>query len=242
MIRKKLHTKIQFLELKNQILEEHYEKLHNIYKENAHLYHDMAHHLQMIYYLAQKEQNTPIMDYITSVSEPVQKLPGLIWSGVDIVDAIISHTVTLADTLGIKIDVNAEFPPDSTIAADDLCVILFNLLDNAIEHTKIVQNQLQDMHAPVISAAVRRIEKFLIIKVQNPCLKPPKKHFGRFFTTKSDSVHHGIGLLNVQKTAEKYGGNLETSISNGIFTATVLLFYTNRKTNPAAMSEISDSL
>lgn len=230
MIKKTLHSRIRFLELKNALLEENHHRINEIYKENARLYHDMNHHLQMVSYLAQKAGNTEIVDYVASISEPIRQLPDVIWSGVDLVDAILNHTLTLADSKGILMDMNIEFPNDCTVTADDICVILFNLLDNALENTSPAitgsgkPSCAADM--PVVSVSIRKIEQFLIIKVQNPCSEIRKRHFGRFFSTKPNPAHHGIGLENVRQTAEKYGGNLETILSDGCFTATVLLFLT----------------
>lgn len=213
-----LYSKIRFLEMKNALLEENYQRFRQIYKENAKLYHDMNHHLQVISYLAQQAGNTQISDYVASISEPIRQLPEVIWSGVGLVDAIINHALSQAHARGIVMDVNVEFPDQCTITADDLCVILFNLLDNALENAHAALGK------PVISLTIRRIEQFLMIKVQNPCKKSRKKRFGRFFSTKADPLHHGIGLENVRQTAEKYGGNLEITVNEGEFTAAVLLF------------------
>lgn len=126
-------NKIRFLERKNQVLEENYHLLTDLYQKNERLYHDMNHHLQMIYHLAKKHAVSEIAEYVNSVSAPINELSDTTWSGVDIVDAILNHTVLDAKKQGIEIDVNAEFPKDCNITSDDLCVILFNLLDNAME-------------------------------------------------------------------------------------------------------------
>lgn len=215
---KHLYSRIRFLELKLALLEENHHRIHQIYKENARLYHDMNHHFQMISYLAQKADNTEIVNYVSSISEPIRQLPDVIWSGVDLVDAILNHTLTLAHARGIPMDINVDFPNECAVAADDICIILFNLLDNALEHA------VTDAASCVIRVSIHKIEQFLMIKVQNPCMEPRKKRFGRFFSTKSDPLNHGIGLENVRKTAEKYGGNIETTVTDGKFTATVLLF------------------
>lgn len=229
-MKRMLHSRVRFLELKNELLNENYNRLNELYGENARLYHDMGHHLQMVYYLAQKVGNTEIMDYVASISEPMNGLSDIIWSGVDIVDAILNHAVAQAGSLGIRMDVNAEFPRKGTVAADDLCVILFNLLDNAIENTrKMAKDGGSSGEAPVISVAIRKIEKFLVVKIQNPCGEMPKKRFGRIFTTKANPMHHGIGLQNVKRTAEKYGGNVEMEVREGKFITTVLLFLQEEK-------------
>lgn len=219
-----LHTRknrIRFLERKNQILEENYRLLTDLYQKNERLYHDMNHHLQMIYHLAKKNHISEIAEYVHSVSAPVNGLSGITWSGVDIVDAILNHTVLDAQKQGIEVDVNAEFPRDCNITRDDLCVILFNLLDNAME--ACLRYMRQTDSTPRIEVTLRRIHQFLIIKIKNPCI-PPRKLFGIFPTTKADIRHHGIGLRNVREKVEKYNGSLEFEVKEDVFTVTALLF------------------
>lgn len=215
-------NKIRFLERKNQVLEENYHLLTDLYQKNERLYHDMNHHLQMIYHLAKKHEISEITEYVNSISAPINELSDATWSGVDIVDAILNHTVLDAKRQGIEIDVNAEFPKDCNITSDDLCVILFNLLDNAMEACQHYIRQAKT--PPRIEVTLRRIHQFLIIKIQNPCV-PPRKLFGIFPTTKADARHHGIGLRNVREKVEKYNGSLEIEVESEVFTATALLFF-----------------
>ena len=215
-------NRIRFLERKNQVLEENYHLLTDLYRKNEHLYHDMNHHLQMIYHLAKKNGTQEIEEYVNSISAPINELSDTTWSGVDIVDAILNHTVLEAQRQGIEIDVNAEFPKDCNITSDDLCVILFNLLDNAME--ACLRRMRQTGNPPRIEVTIRRIHQFLIIKIQNPCI-PPRKLFGIFPTTKADARHHGIGLRNVREKVEKYNGSLEIDVEDDVFTITALLFF-----------------
>lgn len=215
-------NRIKFLERKNQVLEENYHLLTDLYRKNEHLYHDMNHHLQMIFHLANKNGVPEIAEYIGSISAPIDELSDTMWSGVDIVDAILNHTVQDAQRQGIEIDVNAEFPNDCHITSDDLCVILFNLLDNATEACQRYKKQTGNV--PRMEVTLRRIHQFLIIKIQNPCI-PPRKLFGIFPTTKADARHHGIGLGNVREKVEKYNGSLEFEVKDNLFTVTALLFF-----------------
>lgn len=219
-------NKIKFLERKNQVLEENYHLLTQLYQKNEHLYHDMNHHLQMIYHLAKNTDISEITEYVTSISAPINELSDMTWSGVDMVDAILNHTVLEARKQNIQINVNVEFPPNSTITSDDLCVILFNLLDNAVE--ACLRYMQKTKHQPVVDVTIRRIHQFLIIKIQNPCL-PPKKLFGLFPTTKTDALHHGIGLRNVREKVEYYNGSLEFEVKDDLFVVTALLFFDNSK-------------
>ncbi|MDE7197814.1 MAG: ATP-binding protein, partial [Lachnospiraceae bacterium] len=215
-------NRIKFLERKNTVLEENYHLLTDLYRKNEHLYHDMNHHLQMIYHLAKKNGISEIAEYISAISAPIDELSDTTWSGVDIVDAILNHTLLEAQKQGIEIDVNAEFPKDCNITSDDLCVILFNLLDNAAEACLRYMNQTGN--PPHMEVTLRRIHQFLIIKIKNPCV-PPRKLFGIFPTTKADTRHHGIGLRNVREKVEKYNGSLEIEVEGDVFTVTALLFF-----------------
>lgn len=229
--------KINFLKRKNYILEENYHLLANLYQKNERLYHDMNHHLQMIYHLAGRLDCPEIQEYVTSIHTPIMELSDMVWSGNDIVDAILNHTHVQAKKNGIHMDINAEYPKDCTISSDDICVILFNLLDNAMEASlkcgnainckenhKITKQSENEASSPVISVTIRRIHQFLIIKVQNPYNNLPKKRFGLFTSSKSNTSHHGIGLKNVKEIVEKYHGSLEFETNNMKFTTTALLF------------------
>lgn len=216
-------SRIRFLERKNRVLEENYHLLSELYGENERLYHDMNHHLQMLYYLAQKQNAPEIMEYVTSISAPINQLSDVIWSGVDVVDAILNHAVSEARASQITMDVNVEFPRICSISSDDLCIILFNLLDNAMEACRTVHKKAPQA-VPVISVTIRLIHQFLMIKVENPYVHRPRRISDFFLSTKPDDSHHGIGLRNVRETAEKYGGNLEFEVKDGTFVTSVLLF------------------
>lgn len=232
--------KIHFLKRKNYILEENYHLLANLYQKNERLYHDMNHHLQMIYHLAGRLNCPEIQGYVTSIHTPIMELSDMVWSGNDIVDAILNHAHVQAKKNGIHMDINAEYPKDCTISSDDICVILFNLLDNAMEAsmkcakvlnkgkaTKFEDSTNQhenESNSLMISVTIRKIHEFLIIKIQNPYSNLPKKRFGLFTSSKSNKAHHGIGLKNVKEIVEKYHGSLEFEAGDNKFTTTALLF------------------
>ena len=81
-------------EEKNRLLHRQYEILQKNYAANAQLFHDMNHHLQVIYHLAEKGESEKIRAYIAHAARPVQELSGCVWTGVDIVDAIINQKKT----------------------------------------------------------------------------------------------------------------------------------------------------
>lgn len=214
-------NKIKFLERKLDIYKENYKRLCAIYESNEMLYHDMNHHLQVLRFMAEKNRNDEFVKYIDGISSPGKELTKYIWSGVDIVDVILNHMAAECEESGIELKVNAEFPQNEIITADDMCIMLFNLLDNAKEACLLYRKINENM--PVIIVNIRYIRGFIMIQVKNPVAVIPNKKTGKFITTKTDKKHHGYGMINVEKTALKYNGNFETKIENHFFIATVML-------------------
>lgn len=213
--------RIKFLERKLEIYEKNYLKLCSIYDSNERLYHDMNHHLQVLRFMAEKSGNQDFIQYIDRISSPGKELTKYIWSGVDIVDVILNHMITECEEQEIEIKVNAEFPQNEVVTPDDLCIILFNLLDNAKEACQLYKNKNADK--PAINVNIRYIRGFIMIQVKNPVVSKQMRQPGRFLSTKQNKIHHGYGIKNIEKTTLKYNGNFSTEIQDHTFVATVML-------------------
>ena len=81
----------------------------------------------------------------------------------------------------------------------DLCAVLGNLLDNALE----AAGQAEDDSRRSIWLTIRRINHMLVIKVQNTCEKQPVRENGEWMTTKEDKSLHGWGLKSAAAAVEK---------------------------------------
>ena len=98
----------------------------------------------------------------------------------------------------------------------DLVTVLGNLLDNAVEAAK------QSDGKRILIETDRR-NKYIVLHITNSCAQPPHQERSRLKTIKTDGTAHGIGLKNVERTAEKYGGGFfwEYDAENNRFIATV---------------------
>lgn len=219
----------------SSILSCQYELLQKAYGDNAMLFHDMDHHLQTIYRMAQEAGNSAIMEYISHVGAPVRELSGILWTGVGIVDGILNEKKRLAEEKGYVMDIDAELPANTGIAAEDFCTILSNLLDNAIESMDRQRNApVEGEHGQAdgekkepepIRVRLRRINHFLMIRVSNACREQTGRRTVLFQSAKKDRARHGWGLRSVRRAAARYGGSLLCEKDRGSFTATVLLFF-----------------
>ncbi len=167
---------------KIKMLGRQYQLLQQAWSENAMLFHDMENHLQTIYHMAEEGKNEDIRHYISQISRPLEHLSGICWTGTGIVDAVLNAKKQLAQENGCRLDINAQLPANTGIADDDLCTILTNLLDNAIESIARTRKltPLYRPHSepaevseplPVIDVSIRSIHHFLVIRISNPCLE-----------------------------------------------------------------------
>ena len=213
-------------EEKNLLLHRQYEILQKNYAANAELFHDMSHHLQVIYHLAEKGENEKIRDYITHIARPVRELSGCVWTGVDIVDAIINQKKQLAEEKGYAMDINAQLPYNTGIASDDFCTILSNLLDNCLEAMDRKRGQHEEQPPEgAIHLTLRRINHFILVQTSNPCPDVRIKRKGFFPTSKKNKLLHGWGLKSVEAAVRKYEGTFHCEAADGRFTASAMLFF-----------------
>ena len=211
--------KLNFAEMRNQLLEENYREINDIYMSNVKLYHDLNNHLNVLYQLLDKGNEEEAKKYINEISKPILKLSQTIWTGVDVVDVIINSKIEKMKEKGIVFEINAEFPQNTNIMPHDICTILANLLDNAIEAT----SKLQKCRS--ISLTIRKINHFLMIKVSNTCIENIEEFTQYPETTKENKELHGWGLPSVMDAVEKYEGTLKCIYQDNQFIVKIMMFF-----------------
>lgn len=189
--RQKEQFKVNFLEMRTKLLSEKYDSINEIYRDNSKLYHDLNNHLNVLYHILDDEHVEEAKEYIKEISKPILKLCNTVWTGIDVVDVVINSKLQRMQELHIESDINVELPENSNISSNDLCTILSNIIDNAIEATEqLPENKW-------IHITMRRINYFLFIKVVNSC-NDVKKFEMLPNTTKENKMFHGWGYKAFQ--------------------------------------------
>lgn len=218
VMRQEEKHRVEILEMRNNLLCEKYNALNEIYMSNSKLYHDLNNHLNVLYQLLEEGKNGDAQAYIKEISKPILQLSKTVWTGIDVVDVVLNSKLQKMQELGIASDINVEFPQHSNILPNDLCTILANLLDNAIEAVEQLETDRN------ISITIRRVNYFLFIRVVNPC-SSVQQLAAIPTTTKENKPLHGWGIKNVCDAVDKYSGTVEFSNDNGKFTANVMLSF-----------------
>lgn len=207
--------------LQNKLLAKNYQVAKESYESNARLYHDMGNHFSIIQSYLADGKVEEAQAYLDRLGKDRAAYSVERFTGIEAVDYILSQKAELARQRNIETSIHAEYPKDCKIDPIDLCTILTNLLDNAIEACeKLPQSSTKKM-----SVTIRRINQFIIIQIANSCMQEPAIMKGIFVTSKADKRHHGWGMKNIKSAVEKYHGTIEYEYSENVFTISIMLFY-----------------
>ena len=183
------------------------------------LKHEMRGHLTNIKGLARNGEYASLEDYIARMDDSMSDFELTLQTGNPVTDVIVNDTRRRSLDLGARFQVDFHYPESGAYDAFDVGIILQNLLQNALEACEKV-----NAGERFIVLTGKRKGRFFLIEVKNSFIG--EVVFGQDglpATKKEDVPMHGIGLSNVRWEAEKYMGELELSVNQQEFSATVLL-------------------
>ncbi len=139
-------------------------------------------------------------------------------SGNIVLDALVNYKHSVAFAEGTVIEYYMEAPAELPVEGMDLCVILGNLLDNALEAVRLLREEERR-----VKLTIRMSKGILLMQVENP-------YIGEIIVDRQGGIRssktgdHGIGLISVERTVVKCGGSMSIEHENGIFKASVLFY------------------
>lgn len=152
------------------------------------------------------------------LSETGRSSYGLVSSGNMMIDGLVNYKASYIRALHIDFSAEIRIPADIEIQEENLCIILGNLLDNAVEGTeKVTESQRR------ICMEIMYKRGSLLILIENTCREEELRFWGDSFLTTKKGGNHGIGLSSVEQAAEELHGSLEVHAEKGIFCASVIL-------------------
>ena len=216
----KKNTSTEELKLKTQQYEyniQYAETIRKQYEEVRSIRHDIRQHLTVIQRLQRDGNIDDAANYIDSCFQSITGLEVLIDVGDVFINAILNSKLSIAKSKGIKVLCRAE-QNISGINSFDLCNILGNILDNAIEGAHNV------VGGKFIEVAIRSDEFKLNIHVSNSISQSVIDTNKDLKTGKRDCDIHGLGIKTIQSLAEKYNGNVDFYEEGLVFFCHVILY------------------
>ena len=189
-----------------QILGEHLEVSKEQYEQLMKIRHDMKNHSLCLAQLLEKGNVEGARRYLKQWNTVIEEGETVIRTGSIFADALLNPKYQQAKKLGIDISIQMSVPGEELIAPVDLCCLLANALDNAIEACQ--RGITAGYPAGWIRMKSQIHAKYWVFEISNSTYLPVKSHEGRFISFKQIPVS-GIGLQNIKTIVEQYEGVLD---------------------------------
>ncbi len=198
--------------MKHQEDEKEAERLNN---ETKCMRHDMKNQMNVLQILLVQGAYEKAQEYLAQYYGKLQAVEEeSCYCKNEMINLLIKNSKGICQRLGITFYavICNEIPKDCNI---DLCVLLGNALDNAVEGC--------GGEKPQIYLDIRRKENFLLIDVRNTIQASVLENNPALKTTKKDHTMHGMGIASMRNLAEKYCGTIEFGEEDGFFVCSILL-------------------
>lgn len=206
-----LQRENQFLQMQSV----QYESLRSTIAETRQARHDLRHHINALSALADREDWTTLRSYLRQAGSAIPKTELKLCDN-SVVDSVLGYYAAICRRDSIAFDCRALIPGELPVGEMELCMVLSNLLENAVEASYKIEPEkrfikvLLEMHG----------ERIIVVSVENYAA-PPKQEEGIFRSSKRPGP--GVGLQSVKRIAEKNGGHCQFLYSEHIFHANIML-------------------
>lgn len=200
--------KISQIQIDSQLSQ--YEELLNKNREIKRFRHDYKNNMYALSSLINDGRVDDAREFIAGMNNTIQNTEITFATGNYLADAIISHKSSIAKQNDIEIRFTGTIP-SSGITNNDLCTILSNALDNAIE------GSLKCTPCTIDIKSIETDDGFMLT-VSNPVIKPVNIKNNKIASSKKFKKNHGFGIENIKSSAEKNNGFVTLECENNVFT------------------------
>ena len=200
-----------------ELIETHYQEVDNMYHQIRGWRHDYRNHIQTMKAYAAAEDWDAICHYLELLDEDLTTVDTVIKTGNAMTDAILNSKISLAKSKDIQVIADADIPVKLNSSEIDLCCIIGNLFDNAIEASMQLPKEKR-----LIRIYMDMKNTQLYISFTNfTAGKKLKKQGNLFKSTKGEG--HGLGLVRMDAIVDRLGGYISRNSEDGAFTTEILL-------------------
>ena len=200
-----------------ELIDTHYQEVENMYRQIRGWRHDYRNHIQMMKALAAKGDLDGIRAYLDELDTDLNTVDTVIKTGNAMADAILNSKISLAKSKHIPVQADAHIPVKLRMSELDLCVILGNLFDNAIEASLTLP---EDQRLIRVYMDMKGTQ--LYISFTNFTAAAKQQKVGRRFAT-TKGAGHGFGLVRIDNIIDRLDGYLSRNSEDGAFTTEILI-------------------
>ena len=187
------------------------------YEEISKVRHDMKQTNSVVMALLSEAKTEEAIEYMQKVARQISEFDVVIDVGNDFVNAILNAKLSEAKRNGITVLCSAD-KNAAGIDEVDLCNLLGNMLDNAIEACEKCRDKQR-----VIEIQIRLCQNKYLIDIENTAPENALERNKLLSTTKENKDRHGYGIKSIKSIAEQYNGMVSFSQTADRFRCTVAL-------------------
>ncbi len=200
-----------------ELIETHYAEVDNMYRQIRGWRHDYRNHIQLMKVLAANGDMEGLKVYLDELDTDLNTVDTVVKTGNAMADAILNSKISLAKARGIAVQCDAHIPVRLKMSELDLCCIIGNLFDNAIEASMALP---EDQRLIRVYLDMKGTQ--LYISFTNfTAVRKLNKVGGLFATTKGEG--HGFGLVRIDSIIDRLDGYLSRNSEDGAFTTEILI-------------------
>ncbi len=200
-----------------ELIETHYQEVDNMYRKMRGWRHDYRNHIQAMKVMAANGNMDGIKAYLDELDTDLNTVDTVVKTGNAMADAILNSKISLAQSKSIAVHCDAHIPVKLQMSELDLCCILGNLFDNAIEASLSLSEAERQIRVYMDMKGTQ-----LYISFTNFTSGRKLNKVGNLFQT-SKGEGHGFGLVRIDNIIERLGGYLSRNSEDGAFTTEILI-------------------
>lgn len=200
-----------------ELIETHYREVENMYRQIRGWRHDYRNHIQMMKVLAANGDMDALKAYLDELDTDLNTVDTVVKTGNPMADAILNSKISLARSRNIPTQVDAHIPVKLKMSELDLCCIIGNLFDNAMEASLALPEEQRMIRVYMDMKGTQ-----LYISFTNFTAAKKLNKVGKGFKT-SKGEGHGFGLVRMDDIVSRYDGYLSRNSEDGAFTTEILI-------------------
>jgi signal transduction histidine kinase len=202
------------LRIEGELLYKNYNRTEKYIEETKMIWHDIDKHFSVMNRLAENEEYDELRHYLEHSGYGMKKTRSAYLCENKLVNAILTDKLSKAESQNIQTSFSGNLPEKLNIRGNDLCSLLVNMLDNAIEACAKVPYGKEKK----LELTLGMKNDFVYFSVSNTSAGAPLMEGDKFITSKEDKGRHGYGIPIIKRIIRKYGGAFDMIPSEGFFT------------------------
>lgn len=209
----KTRRTLDILRERRRITEENYRQMEQRLRDTSLLRHEWKNQIAALRLLARRESFEELERTLAQMDSRLTRLSNARYSDNFTANVILQNAAARAADLGVTFTVSAPLPEKLGIDESDLCSLLINMLDNALDAASKAAGSRK------VSVGMKVVQDILSVKCENSYSGPlqPDEN-GGFASTKPAPEEHGWGIRQMRQIAEKYNGILDITSTDSRFT------------------------